>query len=149
MQVTGTLLIITLLLTAEPIAGDDEEAAPADGGEEEGVKCYVCSGENVECISLQSYKSRYKLLQTCKTGCAVLLGQTGEIGEYDTSIKFARGCDDLEKCDAKNVHCCKCSSDECNINNYCSGASSGVLQNFKLLQIIIYFVCVCYAGFRT
>lgn len=36
MQVTGTFLIITLLLTAEPIAGDDEEAAPADGGEEEG-----------------------------------------------------------------------------------------------------------------
>ncbi|XP_073819994.1 uncharacterized protein [Musca autumnalis] len=134
MKILWILLTITLLCVEHCVA-DGEEGGAEDGGEEEGVQCYVCTGDDVECISLQSYKSRYKLLQKCKTGCAVLLGQTGEIGAYDTSIKFARGCDDLEKCNDKNVNCCKCSSDECNMNNYCSAGD--ITSTSKILQIII------------
>ncbi|XP_075163123.1 uncharacterized protein LOC142235733 [Haematobia irritans] len=117
-----SILILVFLLQCALVKAADE-----------GVQCYVCQSSDIECLSLVSFKSRVKFLQTCKTGCAVLLGPIGEMGKYDPSVSYERGCDDMEKCQEGDYHCCTCSFNGCNINNYCTGIS----ETFESQAVIV------------
>ncbi|XP_075163066.1 uncharacterized protein LOC142235675 [Haematobia irritans] len=137
------IIFICIFCLVYPMVNGDNKTPKDDQGD--GIQCYECDGSAIECFSLGSFKTRFNMMTTCKTGCAVMLGPTGEIGLYDITKRLQRGCDDMEVCHTVGYHCCTCNFNGCNINNRCDGVAANflsmrvILSRYMMISSIMWF----------